>query len=859
MRKFLRLLLCLFLVSGIFSCKKEKTQVSEETSQITETGEQHGFFADEIIYSIFTDEAIGLQQVVNGTVDMLYSGTPAVLINGLRKVDMDRINMYAIPSSALSLWINPIPNKAPYTIRTSFGQEIFNPLAITEVRYALNFLIDRKKIIDDILFGFGKPMFSMFVSDMPGTYKYRMLDVQSGIPETGDFELARQMITEALQRASELPENRGKLLFNDYEGWWEYNGEALTIKFYIRSDDPNIRLLIGREIAWRLEACGLKVDRMEWSATNIGTVYAGQPERYLCTLYTEAWDSVGTGVWHDSQLCSMGAPFYGNMPGGGDPNAWQYKNEAIDTLGKRGLSGQYLDPNAYWAGNLEMHRRICNDAIRIWIAEKEQLFISNKSRIENKLLYGMEDGFNMFSVRTAQVKPDKNKKKILRIGQFSADNMLVMSPWNPIGLGGFNDSLSLALLSVLSDSAQENHPVTAVPTPLYMQFFPEKLRVSPKLIEKGGESFLSGDLAVSLQAEKYDTKTKSWRAIPAGTTCAVESVSKLDETYWWHSGVKMSTADIRYAMAFEAEWAAKDSADDPYYDAVFARQKAADCANNQGFFIDANDYIHYFSNGFFAADQTETMSRNLPTAKAGNPGKRSVVPWEIYEACAEMAVNGAASGTKWSVHSGDEYEIDLLNKKCVSDILAKLKEFVETKHIPNALKGYITITDALARYNASISFIEKNHHAYISNGPGIIRMIDTEAHTIQVVPFEQYPRKASYFLDNYTARVTKINDINAPAVIRPGDTAVFTISVSQFSFPDQSTMPASHAKVTLNVQLPDGSEKVYNARIKSDGIYEAVIPGEMTSVLGKGDFLLVALSSSGDEAPSAKILRFHIE
>lgn len=828
------------------------------TSPIKAAKATHGVYADKVIYSVFMDESVGLKDVVEGRLDMVYTGIPSVLVNGLSDADREKIDIYSVPSGSLALWLNPIPNAAPYTLTTTAGEEVFNPLAIREIRYALNFMVNRKQIVDEVLLGYGSPMLTPINPDCPGTYKYNLLPAKLGMTDTGDFPRAKAMIEEAMQKASELPENKGKLVKNGK--FWEYNGKPALIKFYIRVDDPTQRLVIGHEIADQLEDCGLKVERLEWDRSRSSkAVYGANPQDYICTMYTEGWGSGGTAAYWDVNLSQMGAPYYGYMPGGGNPEYWNYKNDEIDKFGKMGIYGQFLTADDYWKSNLRMNELIMHDSIRIWLASQSQLYITNKARVADRVMYGTGDGFNMFSVRTANVPPDSNGEKVLRIGQFSSMGKLFMCAWDPIGTGGFTDTFSSSITGALSDTAVENSPATGVPMALYTEFDAASLKSAPKVVEKEGEvdeegkpvPMMSGTLPVNPEAEVYDSATKTWKKAGEGVTCAVESRSRLVKGFCWHTGEPMTMADVRFADAFWVEWCTKDGDDDPYYDEPLSAQMTSSLENNKGTLYKSDDgYIHTFNNYFFAPDPRETAGGTAISAKAANPGRRTIFPWEIYEACSEMVAHGGASGTKWNIIEADENEIDVVQARCVADIRAKLQEFIDKKHIPASLKGYITENDAIKRYQASIDFIDKHGHAYISNGPCILDKIDTVANSMIMVPFDKYPIKANEFIERYATVMTAIDYIKAPTNATVGSDAEFAITVSQCAFPEVNSEPSTKAKVTLNLQLPDGSEIVYQATHTENGVYKVTIPAADTAKLSAGAYTVVALSAYSEESPS---------
>ena len=109
-----------------------------------------GPIVDRVLFDVRMREDIGLKDAAEGRTDLFLYPVQGNTFRSLPAETQRKLDVYNVPSGSWSLMINPIPNKAPYTV-TVDGVEYFNPFAIREVRYALNFLINRKYIVDEIL------------------------------------------------------------------------------------------------------------------------------------------------------------------------------------------------------------------------------------------------------------------------------------------------------------------------------------------------------------------------------------------------------------------------------------------------------------------------------------------------------------------------------------------------------------------------------------------------------------------------------------------------------------------------------------------------------------------------------------
>ncbi|PKL07483.1 MAG: ABC transporter substrate-binding protein, partial [Spirochaetae bacterium HGW-Spirochaetae-7] len=131
---------------------------------------KNGPIVDKVIYEVRMDQTLAMKDIVEGKADVFFQAVPPAILRTLSEADKAKLDIYAVPSGSWSLLLNPIPNKAPYTWTKTDGVTEFNPFAIREVRYALNWLINRKKLVDEILLGAGEPAFTPMTPGQPGTY-----------------------------------------------------------------------------------------------------------------------------------------------------------------------------------------------------------------------------------------------------------------------------------------------------------------------------------------------------------------------------------------------------------------------------------------------------------------------------------------------------------------------------------------------------------------------------------------------------------------------------------------------------------------------------------------------------------------
>jgi peptide/nickel transport system substrate-binding protein len=830
---------------------------------------KQGPIVDKVIFDVRMDQTIGIKDTAEGKTDLFIQGLDGRTYKGISDADRAKLDTYTVPSTWWSFELNPYPNAAPYQVKAKDGKTGFNPFAIREVRYALNWLIDRKKIVDEILLGDGIPMFTPMTPGQPGTYKYNLVAAKLGMNAKGNEKKALTDIETAMQAASKLAENQGKLVKKDQ--FWNWNGEPITLKFLIRVDDPTGRLLEGRYAADQLEKAGFKVERLELDrAKCLNTLQKFDPADMGWHIYTEGWTAGATRAWWDVSISQMYAPWKSNMPGGQIAGFWQYENPEIDKLAIKNFNGWFLNADEYWNDNLKATEMGVRDAVRVVVASAISYYVVNRDRMTSRMDYGLAEGpSNIWSIRTADVKPNAQGEKVFRVTQFSARGSLFMNAWDPVGAQGFSDTYANNIIRNVVDQSNYESPNAAAASPFRAQWDLAKLESKLTANPSGGKPI--GQIAVDPKAVIYNSKTKQWESgleykdvgkgvYDYATNPGLKSTTKNVQTYVygkWHDGQDVNLADLMYAAAFHYEWSNKDSADDKYYDESYSSNVATILAPFKGMVVNADGSFTCYYDYNWPMDKDKMASGPdwlPPNAQAGVSGKPTVVPWEIYEALAKLVAEGSKSGTVYTFsNDAAKTEVDVIQAKCVADIKAKLQELAAAKWVPQSIVKYCSPEQAVARYNAAIAFIDKYGHAQIANGPFYISKIDTTSNYIELTAFRDYPWKSDYYPKLFKTNLTRIDDVKVPATAQRTKDVSIDVAVSAVTYPDdKATAADAKAKVTVTLMLADGSEKKYAATFVKAGQFNAVIPSKDIGSLKAGSYTIVVQSAFASESPSVE-------
>jgi peptide/nickel transport system substrate-binding protein len=818
-----------------------------------------GPIVDKILFDAKTEQQFGLKDVAYGRSDLWNYATDGAAFKALPEDLKSALDVYGITgANSLSLLVNPYPNAAPYTV-TQGAATLFNPFAIREVRYALNFLIDRKQIVDEIMVGAGVPMYTPVTPGQPNSSRYALIAGKLGFTPSGNQKKALADIDAAMNAAAALPQNKGRLSKNGK--WWTFDGAPVSIKFLIRVDDPTLRLPEGRAIADQIEAAGIKVERLEWDRAKCRSLWGqSDPKDYGWNLYTEGWVGGQTYAFWETSISQMYAPWFANMPGMKNAGFWNYKNDELDRLTSDAANGKVKDAADYYAKLLKAAEIGMKESVRVFIAAQTTFLAANKARFNRRMVYGLGDGLDKWSLYSADVKPETDGTKVLRMSGFSARGALFMSSWDPVGPSGFEDAYTGIVLKECSDMELEANPVTGLMMPLRASWS----GLSTK-IEVAADGTVTGKTPVPADAVLWNANNQKWEAGVAyvdlkgdGTSYgyragAVTAFSRGTFTFKlgaWHDGRPVDINDYRYALAFPYDVAVRKSAEDKVYEEEYAGTVNPSLVRTKGVVFNKDGSVTAYGDANYPMDESELAGLLCPSLMVEASNHGAVVPWEILEAIKGIVSEGSASGTVYAYNSNSDYtEVDLLSQKCVADIRRKLKEYADAERLPASLKGFMTPAEAARDYRRAIDFIDRHGHAFISNGGFILDRYDPATNTgvLNANRDPSYPYARGYFASSLATSFARVDAIQVPMYRRGAGLSV-GVTVNEVAFPADTARPAARANV--KVTLMAAAETSYTARPVKPGSFVAAIPAKDLAALAPGSYTVIVEASLGTEAGS---------
>ena len=670
---------------------------------------EKGTFLDEIKFIQYLDENTALEEVRNGNLDLYYY---RISSDRLKDADSrDGLQVFESTGGYFSILLNP----------SDTGE--FNPFSIREVRYALNFLVDRNLIVNELLGGYGAPMISnygIFSADYLG-----IVDVLEAFQFSYNPSLANEIITEQLYDVGA----------KKVDGIWHYENEPIVITFFIRSDDP-ARKAIGEILSSKLESIGFIVKK-EFGDLNKAfvLVYGSNPAEQKWHLYTEGWGSSGFTRYDSVALAQMYSPWFSNMPGNNNPSYWNYKNDFLDEVTQKIYSGEFDTAEERTMLIKKATKEGVDESVRIFLASKVDQYVTNDNThgAINALGAGVPSRFTPINLQTLDSSATIGVKQIYQ------------GAWNPVA--GLTDTYSTQIWYTLFDPSLSGHPFNG-------KIFP--IRTDWQIETKGPESVVN----VPDDAIIWDSKSKNWKKVGPGISAVSKATFDL-KFGEWHHGQKMDMNDVIYSTYFLLEWGSEKDENDKTFDSDYSPQAAQTAKTLVGIKPIDEDTIEVYTN-YWHFDEGEIASWTSPW---------SSMPWEIMAAMEQLVVDGKISFSRSESISKNVNWLSLIIPNDARLVQNQLESFKASNFIPESISEFNQISDyQISRYQASVDWIDKYEHAIISNGPFYLDGYSPDSRSITIKSFDsiEYPLTQGIWNKFEQVEFPKVESVDINELVQKG-------------------------------------------------------------------------------------------
>jgi len=698
-----------------------------------------------------------------------------------------------------------------------------NPFASPKIREAMNWLIDRDYIVEEINGGLARPRF------VPINYASKdsalLADVISAIElkYAYDPEKAEEVITEEM-------ENLGAEMV---DGKWQYNGELVTLIGLIRTEDE--RQEIGDYVSNLLEDIGFTVERDYKTSSEASPCWIqSDPAGGCFHFYTGGW--VSTQISRDA---GGNFSFFYTQDGLPFPlwQAYTPTDEFYEVASKLYNSdfSTMAERREMMAQALEM---ALEDSARVWLYDAIGVAPHAKDIALASDLSGSIYGSRLWA-QTLRWKDEVG-------GSMTVDMPSIMTePWNPVA--GTNWVYDMMPQRGMQSMAVVPDPYTGVYLPMRLAkaevFVEEGLPVAQNLdwatLEFVDEIVVPDDAWADWDAENQVFITASERFTETETAKSKVVMYYEDDFFdkmEWHDGSAFTMADFVLYMIMQFDRAKEASA---IYDEASVPNFQTFMAAFKGWRVVSEDpfVVEYYTDAY----QLD-LENNASNFRAAYPiyGNGAEAPWHTMA----LGISAEADGeTAFSSDKADSLEVEWMSYiagPTLEILKTKLDAAQEEGFIPYepTLGQFITAEEVEARYANLQEWYRRYGHFWVNTGPFFLQKAFPVEGTLILQYNPDYPDRADRWSQFAAAPVPEVM-VDGPGEVTSGEEAVFDIFVDfqgeAYAVEDIDMVKFLVFDATGQLAYTGDAEAV------EDGYWQAVLGADMTGELVAGSNKLAAI------------------
>lgn len=768
---------------------------------------RHGGWFDEVDFSVVSGDSV-ITQLKAGAVD--------IYVDALSSADLPAIKEAGLEyASASGLYYDLLFNPAVFK-----DANVLNPFSDRKIREAMNYLVDRDYLNQEIYAGGALPKWFAITTQFPDYADLADTARELEAKYAYNPDLAKEIITTEMGTLGATLEN----------GKWMFKGKPVTLIFLIRPDSDGTRKPMGDYVANQLETVGFTVDRQYKKGSEASPIWIGsQPEEGLWNLYTAAWSSTvldrnQSNIFQEMYLptSAQGIPvFLANKP---DP--------VFQKLGDDLYNSKF--------NTVAERHDMMKQALALSLEDSLQVFlIDGKSFIP--YVKGLSVTYDLAAgVQGAQIWPETLRWADKEGGTLKwATQDLFGDPWNPIA--GSNWAYDQGAIRATQSGDIMYDPYTGLVWPLRI----EKAEV---VAQTGLPIGVTNDWVKLSFQDKIDVPADAWidwdaktqKFITVGEKNPEGLTAKRKTTYYypadlyttvkWHDGSNFSIADVVMGTIMTFDRAKKDS---KIYDEQAIPGFEAFLPDFKGVKIVSTDplVIEYYTDTFqLDAELNVVLATGWPTYTFGE------APWDTL-AIANLAEENnelAYSVDKATINKDNPIEQTSFIGGPSLEILSKyLDKATAEKYIPYAptMSQYLTADEAAARYASLKTFYTAHNHFWVGTGPYMLDKVFLTEKSLVLKNFTDYTDLVDRW-SNYGAPKIADVTVDGPGQVKMGDEAVYNVSVS---FQGAAYPQAEIKQVKYLLYNAKGEVvTVGEATAVADGEYTITIAKDVTAKLEAG-------------------------
>jgi peptide/nickel transport system substrate-binding protein len=790
---------------------------------------RHGGWLDEIDVSVVAPGS-EISQIQAGAIDIYSFGLAPSEAKAVKDSGLGYAQSY---STYYGIMMNPAVFK---------DTTVLNPFSDRKIREALNWLIDRNYVNQEIYGGGALPKLTPLTTQL--------------VDYTGVIDVARALETKYaynLDKGKEVISTEMTSLGATMgaDGKWQFGGKPVTLIFLIRSDGDGTRKPMGDYVSTQLENVGFTVDRQYKKSSEASPIWRGSdPVDGEWNMYTAGWGSPGLTRDEKSIFDQMYLPdsiqgeqvFYANK----DPDPeFQKLGTALD-------HGDFTTVEERHDMIVQALPLAIQDSVQAWVVDTLHYYPFKKGVV---VTYDLASGFESAVMGGYNLRWADKEGGTMKVGTTD----LFTDPWNPVA--GDNWVWDDFIMQATSSYGVMSDPYTGLAWPMRIET--AEVTAQTGLPVATNLDWVTLKTADTIEVPDdawagWDAKTQTWisakdraaaaAADPSGPDGAYAQTAKIKSvvtfpadlytTVKWHDGSPFSVADVIMPQIMYWDLCSPDSA-------IYDESMVATCDSARpafkGWRITSTDplTVEFYTDNFQSDAELDVLDP-WPTASWGLKGHEN--SWHV------LAIGNAAQA------AGElAYSTDLADSRKVEymsfiggpslDILSKHLDEAESQSlVPYAptLGKYITADEAKARYDNLKKWYTDHGHFWVGTGPYYLDKAFTTEKNAVLKNNTDFPDLADRWSSFSTPKLATAA-LDGPAQVKVGDSATFDVSVT---LEDGSTYANSDVKQVKYI-LYDATNTVVavgDATAAGDGKYQVVLGPDITGKLVAGsDKLEVAV------------------
>ncbi len=785
------------------------TLVATATSEVQtfSSTNRTGGWLDSIVMVEEPNAAVALTRIESGGLDLFASSLSDADLLKRTQESADLAYSLAYGSST-ELTFNPV---GPVFSAT----QQLNPFANSKIREAMNYLIDRDYIAQEIYGGMAVPRFTCVNRASPDFARMADLIRAVEFKYAYDPERAKEMIAPEMQAMGATLE----------DGKWMYGGQPVQVIVLIRTEDQ--RRAVGDYVANQLESIGFTVNRQYKNRAEAAPIWNGDPRSGLWNIYTGGWVTISIPRDEGSNF----GYFY--TPLGGPGTLWHaYQNyseffNVAEKLWKNDFRSldertQLFQQALYLS---------LEDSSRVWLVDQVSF---TPYRADVAVATDLSGGVSGASLWALTLRREGQEGGSLTVAQPS----LLAGAWN--GVSGSNWVFDMMPQRATSGAGVLPDPYTGLVRP-------QRLEKAQVVVQAGLPvtktlDWLTLETAISIEVPEdawvgWDAENQKFITAGEKYTEPQTALSKITVYYpagmyqlvKWHDGSPLSAADFVLSMILTFDRANPRSA---IYDQAATADLLSYLSHFKGVRIVSTDplVIETYDDQWYLDAESMVISW-WPQYGGGEQPWHTLAVAILAESERQLAFSQIKAGelkVEWTNFIGGP-SLDILKNY--------LDRAAEQTFVPYAptLEQFMAPDEAASRYDNLAEWVQARNHFWVGTGPYYLDSVFPSERSLILKRFPDYPDLADRWISFSEPRLATA-EVTGPGSVGIGQEATFEVSVT---FRDQPYPIADVDQVKFVILDPRGRPAGTGwAYAVDDGHWRVTLDPSMTGALVTGLYRL---------------------